>query len=122
VTSDVYGHAVTYIGKVLDLGVGTGGAFALLPAQNATGNWIKIVQRIPVRVVFTDPKQLDQHPLRIGMSLNTTVDMHDESGPTLAQKAPTQPAFSTDVFQQQLASADDHVAQIIHKNMAGNAQ
>jgi membrane fusion protein (multidrug efflux system) len=122
VTSDVYGHAVKYNGKVLELGVGTGGAFALLPAQNATGNWIKIVQRIPVRVVFTDPKQLDQHPLRIGMSLNTTVDMHDESGPTLAQKAPTQPAFSTDVFQQQLASADDHVAQIIHKNMAGNAQ
>ncbi len=122
VTSDVYGHAVKYNGKVLELGVGTGGAFALLPAQNATGNWIKIVQRIPVRVVFTDPKQLDQHPLRIGMSLNTTVDMHDESGPTLAQKAPTQPAFSTDVFQQQLANADDHVAQIIHKNMAGNAQ
>ena len=122
VTSDVYGHAVKYNGKVLELGVGTGGAFALLPAQNATGNWIKIVQRIPVRVVFTDPKQLDQHPLRIGMSLNTTVDMHDERGPTLAQKAPTQPAFSTDVFQQQLANADDHVAQIIHKNMAGNAQ
>ena len=122
VTSDVYGHAVKYNGKVLELGVGTGGAFALLPAQNATGNWIKIVQRIPVRVVFTDPKQLDQHPLRIGMSLNTTVDMHEESGPTLAQKAPTQPAFSTDVFQQQLANADDHVAQIIHKNMAGNAQ
>jgi membrane fusion protein (multidrug efflux system) len=122
VTSDVYGHAVKYNGKVLELGVGTGGAFALLPAQNATGNWIKIVQRIPVRVVFTDPKQLDQHPLRIGMSLNTTVDMHDESGPTLAQKAPTQSAFSTDVFQQQLANADDHVAQIIHKNMAGNAQ
>jgi membrane fusion protein (multidrug efflux system) len=122
VTSDVYGHAVKYNGKVLELGVGTGGAFALLPAQNATGNWIKIVQRIPVRVVFTDPKQLDQHPLRIGMSLNTTVDMHDESGPTLAQKAPTQPAFSTDVFQKQLANADDHVAQIIHKNMAGNAQ
>jgi membrane fusion protein (multidrug efflux system) len=122
VTTDVYGHAVKYNGKVLELGVGTGGAFALLPAQNATGNWIKIVQRIPVRVVFTDPKQLDQHPLRIGMSLNTTVDMHDESGPTLAQKAPTQPAFSTDVFQQQLANADDHVAQIIHKNMAGNAQ
>ena len=122
VTSDVYGHAVKYNGKVLELGVGTGGAFALLPAQNSTGNWIKIVQRIPVRVVFTDPKQLDQHPLRIGMSLNTTVDMHDESGPTLAQKAPTQPAFSTDVFQQQLANADDHVAQIIHKNMAGNAQ
>jgi membrane fusion protein (multidrug efflux system) len=121
-TADVYGHAVKYRGRVLELGVGTGGAFALLPAQNATGNWIKIVQRIPVRVVLTDPRQLDQHPLRIGMSLDTRVDLHDESGPMLAQKSPTQPAFSTDVFQQQLAHADDHVAQIIHTNMAGNAK
>ncbi|MFC3653184.1 efflux RND transporter periplasmic adaptor subunit [Dyella humi] len=122
VTSDVYGHAVKYRGKVLELGVGTGGAFSLLPAQNATGNWIKIVQRIPVRVVFTDPQQLDQHPLRIGMSLNTTVDLHDKSGLMLAQNVPTQPAFSTDVYQQQLAHADEQVAQIIHKNMAGGAK
>jgi len=120
VTSDVYGHAVKYSGKVLELGVGTGGAFALLPAQNATGNWIKIVQRIPVRVVFTNPQQLDQHPLRIGMSLNTQVDLHDQSGPMLAQKVPAQPAFSTDVYQQQLANADEKVAQIIHRNMAGS--
>ncbi|HUB89675.1 MAG TPA: efflux RND transporter periplasmic adaptor subunit [Dyella sp.] len=120
VTSDVYGHAVKYSGKVLELGVGTGGAFALLPAQNATGNWIKIVQRIPVRVVFTNPQQLDQHPLRIGMSLNAEVDLHDQSGPMLAQKVPAQPAFSTDVYQQQLANADEKVAQIIHRNMAGS--
>jgi membrane fusion protein, multidrug efflux system len=122
VTSDVYGHKVKYDGKVLELGVGTGGAFALLPAQNATGNWIKIVQRIPVRVVFTDPQQLDQHPLRIGMSMDTTVNLHDESGQMLAQNVPTQPAFSTDVFQKQLANADELVAQIIHKNMAGDAK
>ncbi|WP_184415392.1 efflux RND transporter periplasmic adaptor subunit [Rhodanobacter sp. MP7CTX1] len=122
VTSDVYGHSVRYGGRVLELGVGTGGAFALLPAQNATGNWIKIVQRIPVRVVFTDPRQLDQHPLRVGMSLDTKVDLHDESGLMLAQKAPTQPAFSTDVYQQQLANADGQVAQIIRTNMAGNAK
>ncbi len=122
VTSDVYGHAVKYGGRVLELGVGTGGAFALLPAQNATGNWIKIVQRIPVRVVFTDPRQLDQHPLRIGMSLDTRVDLHDDSGAMLAQKAPTQPAFSTDIFEQQLANADGKVAQIIHENMAGDAK
>jgi membrane fusion protein (multidrug efflux system) len=120
VTSDVYGHSVKYTGKVLELGVGTGGAFALLPAQNATGNWIKIVQRIPVRVVFTDPRQLDQHPLRVGMSLDTKVNLHDESGPMLALKAPTQPAFSTDIYQQQLANADGKVAQIIRTNMAGN--
>lgn len=120
VTSDIYGHAVKYAGRVLELGVGTGGAFALLPSQNATGNWIKIVQRMPVRVIFTHPEQLDKDPLRIGMSLDATVDLHDESGPTLAREVPSQPAFSTDVYQQQLAHADEEVAQIIHQNMAGS--
>jgi membrane fusion protein (multidrug efflux system) len=85
IDSDVYGGSVKYKGKVESLGVGTGSAFSLLPAQNATGNWIKIVQRIPVRVVFTDPQQLDQHPLRLGMSLKVDVNLHDQSGPTLAQ-------------------------------------
>jgi membrane fusion protein (multidrug efflux system) len=122
VTSDIYGSAVKYAGKVLELGVGTGGAFSLLPSQNATGNWIKIVQRMPVRVVFTHPDQLDRNPLRIGMSLDAKVDLHDESGPTLAQQVPSQPAFSTDVYQQQLLHADERVAQIIHENMAGNAK
>jgi membrane fusion protein (multidrug efflux system) len=119
IDSDVYGSAVKYKGKVESLGVGTGSAFSLLPAQNATGNWIKIVQRIPVRVVFTDPQQLDQHPLRLGMSLNVDVSLHDQSGPTLAQKSPTQPAFSTDIYKQQLVKADVAITQIIHANMAG---
>jgi membrane fusion protein (multidrug efflux system) len=119
IESDVYGGAVTYKGKVESLGIGTGSAFSLLPAQNATGNWIKIVQRIPVRVVFTDPKQLDKHPLRLGMSLAVDVNLHDQSGPTLAQKAPTQPIFSTDIYKQQLAKADGAIKQIIHANMAG---
>ena len=119
IESDVYGGKVEYKGKVQSLGVGTGSAFSLLPAQNATGNWIKIVQRIPVRIVFDDPRQLDQHPLRLGMSLTVDVNMHDKSGPTLAQKSPTQAAFSTDVYKQQLAKADAAIAQIIHANMAG---
>jgi membrane fusion protein (multidrug efflux system) len=119
IESDVYGGAVSYKGKVQSLGVGTGSAFSLLPAQNATGNWIKIVQRIPVRVVFTDPAQLDKHPLRIGMSLNVDVNLHDQNGPMLSQQAPTKPAFSTDVYEQQLAKADAQIAQIIHANMAG---
>jgi membrane fusion protein, multidrug efflux system len=122
VTSDIYGHAVTYKGKVLELGVGTGGAFSLLPAQNATGNWIKIVQRMPVRVVFTDPRQLDQDPLRIGMSMSVKVNLHDRSGAMLANKEPTKPAFSTDVYQQQLLHADERVAQIIHENTPGHAK
>jgi membrane fusion protein (multidrug efflux system) len=120
IESDVYGGAVSYTGKVESLGIGTGSAFSLLPAQNATGNWIKIVQRIPVRVVFTDPKQLEQHPLRLGMSLNVDVNLHDRSGPTLAQRAPSQPAFSTDIYKQQLAKADAAIKEIIHANMAGD--
>ena len=120
IESDVYGGAVKYKGKVESLGIGTGSAFSLLPAQNATGNWIKIVQRIPVRVVFTDPAQLDKHPLRLGMSLNVDVSLHDQNGPTLAQQAPTQPAFSTDIYKQQLAAADAAIKQIVHANMAGN--
>ncbi len=120
IDSDVYGSKVAYKGKVESLGIGTGSAFSLLPAQNATGNWIKIVQRIPVRIVFTDVDQLNKHPLRLGMSLNVSVDLHDQSGPTLAQQAPTQPAFSTDIYKQQLVKADAAIVQIIHANMAGN--
>jgi membrane fusion protein (multidrug efflux system) len=122
IRSDVYGSAVTYKGKVQSLGVGTGSAFSLLPAQNATGNWIKIVQRVPVRVVFTDPDQLDKHPLRIGLSLDVDVSLHDQSGPMLAQQSPTQPAFSTDVYGQQLTKADGMIEKIIHDNMAGGSK
>jgi membrane fusion protein (multidrug efflux system) len=119
IVSDVYGSAVKYTGKVASLGVGTGSAFSLLPAQNATGNWIKIVQRIPVRIVFDDPAQLQQHPLRLGMSVSVDVRLHDQRGAMLAQQSPTQPAFSTDVYRQQLAQADAAINRIIHANLAG---
>ena len=122
IESDVYGGKVKYQGKVSSLGIGTGSAFSLLPAQNATGNWIKIVQRIPVRVVFTDPKQLDAHPLRIGMSLNVDVNLHDQNGLMLAQQPPAQPILSTDVYEKQAAKADGLIAEIIHANMAGGTK
>jgi membrane fusion protein, multidrug efflux system len=118
IRADVYGGSVTYKGTVESLGVGTGSAFSLLPAQNATGNWIKIVQRVPVRVFFTEPKQLEEHPLRIGLSTKVDVNLHDQSGLLLAKEAPTQPAFSTDVYKEQLAKADGMIAEIIHANMA----
>jgi hypothetical protein len=70
--------------------------------------------------VFTDPQQLDKHPLRLGMSLDVRVDLHDQSGPTLARQSPTQPAFSTDIYKQQLVKADAAIKQIIHANMAGD--
>jgi membrane fusion protein (multidrug efflux system) len=119
IRADVYGGKVAYKGKVESLGVGTGSAFSLLPAQNATGNWIKIVQRVPVRVFFTDPKQLEDHPLRIGLSTKVEVNLHDQSGLLLAKQAPAQPAFKTDVYNEQLAKADGLIAGIIHANMAG---
>ena len=72
--ADVYGDKVDYAGHVVGLGAGTGAAFALLPAQNATGNWIKVVQRVPVRVEL-DPKQIAQHPLRVGLSMEASVDV-----------------------------------------------
>jgi membrane fusion protein (multidrug efflux system) len=72
--SDLYGSGVVYHGRVVGLGGGTGSAFALIPAQNATGNWIKVVQRLPVRVAL-DPKELQEHPLRVGLSMTATVDL-----------------------------------------------
>lgn len=119
IESDVYGSDVKYTGKIESLGIGTGSAFALLPAQNATGNWIKIVQRIPVRVGFTDPKQLDKHPLRLGMSLNVDVNLRNSNGLQLAQTVPTQPILSTDVYQNRLGDADQIIHRIIDANMGG---
>ena len=74
--SDLYGEAVTYHGAVTGLSGGTGAAFSLIPAQNASGNWIKVVQRVPVRIAL-DPRELQAHPLRVGMSMNATIDISD---------------------------------------------
>ncbi|KAA8735282.1 HlyD family efflux transporter periplasmic adaptor subunit [Acinetobacter qingfengensis] len=73
-TSDYYGSDVVYHGKVVGFSGGTGAAFALIPAQNATGNWIKVVQRLPVRIQL-DPKELSEHPLRVGLSMTATIDL-----------------------------------------------
>ncbi len=76
-TADLYGRKVEYTGRVAGLGVGTGAAFALLPAQNATGNWIKVVQRVPVRIAL-DPEQLTSNPLRVGLSMDAEIDVTQE--------------------------------------------
>jgi membrane fusion protein (multidrug efflux system) len=115
IDADLYGGTVAYHGKVESLGVGTGSAFSLLPAQNASGNLIKIVQRLPVRIRL-DPEHLDKYPLRIGLSTNVTVDLHDENGPVLAPHPQDKPRFATDVYDHQLAEADNLVARIIHEN------
>jgi membrane fusion protein (multidrug efflux system) len=113
-TADVYGKTVTYSGRVAGLGAGTGAAFALLPAQNATGNWIKVVQRVPVRIAL-DPAQLAEHPLRVGLSMAVEVDVRDQGGKTLADAPST--------VQAQVATLDDASAQevvqrIVRANLA----
>jgi membrane fusion protein (multidrug efflux system) len=113
-TADVYGSSVEYHGRIEGFSAGTGAAFAVLPAQNATGNWIKVVQRLPVRVLL-DQRELDAHPLRIGLSMQVDVDTHDESGTQLA--AATNTTYRTDVFAQYGAAADAEIAQIIAQNM-----
>jgi len=86
VTADIYGGSVTYHGKIAGLGAGSGAAFSLLPPQNASGNWIKIVQRVPVRIAL-DPKELHDHPLRVGLSVSASVDVRDTSGPMVSSQA-----------------------------------
>src|SRR5262249_32586050 len=87
VTADIYGGGVIYHGRVAGLGAGSGSAFALLPPQNASGNWIKIVQRVPVRIAL-DPKELREHPLRVGLSVSASVDVSDTSGSAVASAQP----------------------------------
>jgi membrane fusion protein (multidrug efflux system) len=86
VGADIYGGSVTYHGRIVGLGAGSGSAFALLPPQNASGNWIKIVQRVPVRIAL-DPKELAEHPLRVGLSVDVSVDVRDTSGTAVASGA-----------------------------------
>ncbi|MNT07355.1 Multidrug export protein EmrA [compost metagenome] len=117
IETDLYGSSVKYSGTIDSLGAGTGSAFALLPAQNATGNWIKIVQRVPVRV-HVNAEELAKHPLRVGLSTMVDVDLHDQSGPVLAQQPPQKASFSTSVYDRQLTEADAMITQLIHDNSA----
>jgi membrane fusion protein (multidrug efflux system) len=115
-TADVYGRKVEYHGRVAGLGAGTGSAFALLPAQNATGNWIKVVQRVPVRITL-DPRELAEHPLRVGLSMEVVVDVADASGPMLAKAPREQAVAQTAVFDALLRDADAEVRRIIAANL-----
>jgi membrane fusion protein (multidrug efflux system) len=115
-TADAYGDAVEYHGTLAGLGVGTGSAFALLPAQNATGNWIKVVQRVPVRIAL-DPKELADHPLRVGLSMQVSVDVANAEGKALASATRTAAAYTTSAFDRDTENADALVRKTIAANL-----
>lgn len=115
VISDMYGDDVVYKGKVVGLDMGTGSAFSLLPAQNATGNWIKVVQRLPVRIEL-DAKQIAEHPLRIGLSTLVTVDTANADGLVLANNVRKTPAYESNVLTLSLEPVNQVIAEIIQAN------
>lgn len=119
--ADVHADANGYVyhGHVQGLEAGTGEAFALLPPQNATGNWIKIVQRLPVRIVL-DPKEVQKHPLQLGLSTEVVVYTRGEKGPLLAPVPQTKVVYSTSSYNKQLADVNRLINQIIHKNAPVN--
>jgi membrane fusion protein, multidrug efflux system len=113
--ADVYGKKVEYHGTIEGLGAGTGSSFALLPAQNASGNWIKVVQRVPVRIAL-DPKELAEHPLRVGLSMEAKVDVLKTDGRVLADGSRASIVNETRIFEQDNSAADAEVRRVIVAN------
>ena len=112
---DLYGKDKTFNGKVVGIEMGTGSAFSLLPTQNATGNWIKVVQRVPVRIQL-DPQQLAENPLRIGLSATVKVNVTDSQGETLRDQAPSTTLYSTNVLQYDESAVNNLIESIIRDN------
>ena len=112
---DLYGKDKTFNGKVVGIEMGTGSAFSLLPTQNATGNWIKVVQRVPVRIQL-DPQQLAENPLRIGLSATVKVNVSDSQGETLRDQAPATTLYSTNVLQYDESAINNLIESIIRDN------
>ena len=113
--ADLYGRGVTFHGRVQGFSPGTGAAFALLPPQNASGNWIKIVQRVPVRVAL-DPREVREHPLRLGLSMHAEVDLHDGSGAVLGQ-----PSAQVDASMPAHEETDPEVESMISRVITENS-
>lgn len=113
--ADLYGDKIVYHGEVEGLAAGTGSVFSLLPAQNATGNWLKVVQRLPVRIKLR-AEELQQHPLRLGLSMLVTVDVGNTDGPLLTEAQHKATLATTQSLNVDLAGADERVRQIIAAN------
>ena len=117
-TSDIYGKEVVYHGKVIGLSAGTGSAFSVLPAQNATGNWIKVTQRLPVRIAL-DSKELQQHPLRVGLSMHAELDSRDQQGkPQVATATASNKPVAQLQPQVDMSGATKIIQQIIQQNQS----
>ena len=118
VVIDLYGSSLVFEGAVEGVGMGTGSAFSLLPAQNASGNWIKVIQRVPVRVAL-DPRQIQQYPLRIGLSATATIFTAggiSTADQALAQKVSPIPAWRSMALVLDTADIDRQIEQIIAQN------
>jgi membrane fusion protein (multidrug efflux system) len=115
ITADIYGDSVIFHGSLMGINPGTGAVFSILPPQNATGNWIKIVQRVPVRVIL-DPEEIKEHPLMLGMSTEATVDLHDQRGPMLRPSQPLKSLYMTNIYPKQEEGVDEIIDEIIRMN------
>lgn len=116
VRSDLYGGSFIFHGHVKGMSAGTGAAFSLLPAQNASGNWIKVVQRVPVRIQIDDA-DLVKSPLRVGLSATVTVDTTSRDGPVLAMEASDAAVGDTQVYTQDLDKANAEADAVVHRNL-----
>jgi len=119
VRSDLYGGSFIFHGHVEGMSAGTGAAFSLLPPQNASGNWIKVVQRVPVRIEIDD-EDLVHSPLRVGLSATVTVDTTSRSGPVLAAQASGKPVGETQVYSQDLEKANAEADAVVRRNLGLN--
>lgn len=117
IEADMYGSDIKFHGKVVGLSAGTGSAFSLLPAQNATGNWIKVVQRLPVRISL-DPKELAAHPLRVGLSATVDIDISNKQGSALGTVAQPTARYETSVLNQPLQEAQAATDAIVARNLS----
>jgi len=113
---DLYGSDVDFEGVVSGIAGGTGSVFSLLPPQNAADNWIKIVQRLPVRI-HLNPEQIKKDPLRLGLSMETTINIHQENLPAIPAKKPALPIYSTDIFYDQQKGVEELIAEVIEQNI-----
>ncbi len=116
VKTDIYKRYKIFQGIILGIAPGTGSVFSILPPQNATGNWIKIVQRVPVRIGLR-PHEIEQFPLRVGLSTEVVIDVHNQEGSVLTKGGPTCPIYQTDIYEDQLNGVAPLIEQIIETNL-----